>query len=536
MRDVNARDFAGNNRKESLTVQAISLQRKNWFYGCFVIILGILLFGIANMMTPATALAAGTDTLEITGDGVTTPLTLTREQLESMEQYQHVYSAINTWPTKKWYVGKGVKLRDLFNQAGMTGDARLIRFTSSDGYVVNLTVKELLENKRYYFPGLKGNTAKDSDGHIPGSAANPKEVEPILALVSVEGSNNPDYMNDLNSLLLMLGQRAVTEQNGNLFSKYVNKIEVLTAEPEKWDAPQANPLSGEVPAGSMIALSNAHMDDDKIYYTTDGSTPTLNSPMYNWIARRWWSARADDLGKVNCPVGPVNESTVIKAITIGPGKYDSDVATFTYQVAGAASEPGTEEPAPGTGEQNKEEEPQQTVNLHDVAGHWALDNIHKLVAQGCISGYPDGSFKPDSTITRAEFAAVLVKAFKLEDTDGKTFTDTAAHWAKDYIAAAAANGLVNGYANGAFGPDDLITREQMAVMIVKAAKLAPAAAEAPRFADSGSISAWAKEAVATATENGIIRGYADNTVRPGGSATRAEAVTVIINTLHKTVE
>jgi len=125
-----------------------------------------------------------------------------------------------------------------------------------------------------------------------------------------------------------------------------------------------------------------------------------------------------------------------------------------------------------------------------------------------------------------------VKAFKLEGNGGKTFTDTTAHWARDYIATAATNGLVNGYPDGTFGPDDLITREQMAVMIVKAAKLAPVA-EAPQFADSGSISPWAREAVATATENGIMRGYPDNTVRPGGSATRAEAVTVIINALNK---
>ncbi|MDD4237293.1 MAG: S-layer homology domain-containing protein [Desulfotomaculaceae bacterium] len=497
-------------------MQAKCLQRKKWFYGLSLTVLGLLLLGMFSL-APAVVLAAEPDTLEITGDAITTPLSLTREQLQSMEQYQHVYSAINTWPTKKWYVGTGVKLRDLFEQAGMLEEARLIRFISSDGYTLTLTVQELLKDKRYYFPGLKGDNLQDSDGHTPGSAAEAEEVEPILALESVEGSNNPEYMNDLNSLLLMLGQRAVTEQNGNLFSKYVNKIEVLTTEPEKWDNPQANPVSGEVPTGSMIALSNANMDDDKIFYTTDGSTPTMNSPMYNWIAKRWWSSRADDLGKINCPVGPINNDTVIKAITIGPGKYDSDIVTFNYQVAGA-------DPAPGT------EEPQKTTGLNDVAGHWAQDNINKLVAQGCISGYPDGSFKPDSTITRAEFATVLVKAFKLENNAGKTFTDTAAHWAKDYVATAAANGLVNGYAGGTFGPDDLITREQVAVMIVKAAKLAPAA-EAPQFADSDSISVWAVQAIAAATENEIMKGYSDNTVRPGGSATRAEAVTVIMNAL-----
>jgi len=514
----------------------VKFDRKKWFYGLMVAVLGLLLFGMSSLATPGAALAAepgSPDSLEITGDGVTTPLILTREQLQAMEQYQHLYSAINTWPTKKWYVGKGVKLRDLLEKAGMTEEAKLLKFTSSDGYTVNLTVRELLEDKRYYFPGLKGKNLNDGDGHIPGSSEGAVEVEPILALVSVEGSDNPEYMNELNSLLLMLGQRAVTEQNGNLFSKYVNKIEVLTTEPEKWDSPKANPDSGKVSPGAMIALSNANMDDDKIHYTTDGSTPTLNSPIYNWIAKRWWSARGDVLGTINCPVGPINKTTTIKAITIGPGKYDSDVATFTYEVSGDISEVGDGTEAPGAEEQEKEEQKQEEpVTLNDITGHWALDSINTLVRQGCISGYPDGSFKPENTITRAEFAAVLVKAFQLENNNGKTFSDTAAHWAKDYIAAAAAKGLVSGYAGGNFGPDDLITREQMAVMIVKAAGLAPAA-EAPGFADSPAISGWAVEAVAAATENGIMKGYSDNTIRPGGSATRAEAVTVIMNALNK---
>jgi len=170
--------------------------------------------------------------------------------------------------------------------------------------------------------------------------------------------------------------------------------------------------------------------------------------------------------------------------------------------------------------------------LNDIAGHWAANNINQLVAIGAISGYSDGSFKPDNTITRAEFATVLVKAFQLASQDGKAFTDTAGHWAEDYIAAAVANGIVSGYDDDTFGPDDLITREQMAVMIVKAAKLAPAAGES-QFADSGSISGWAQEAVATATEKGIMKGYPDNTIQPQGSATRAEAVTVIVKALSK---
>ena len=140
------------------------------------------------------------------------------------------------------------------------------------------------------------------------------------------------------------------------------------------------------------------------------------------------------------------------------------------------------------------------------------------------------AFKPDNNITRAEFVAILVKAFQLEPNGNKIFADTKGHWAQKVISTAAHYGIVSGYGDNRFGPDDYITREQMAVMIVKAAKITPAIAELS-FADSNSISAWAQESLATAVKNGIINGYLDNTVRPQNNATRAEAVTVIINAL-----
>lgn len=171
-----------------------------------------------------------------------------------------------------------------------------------------------------------------------------------------------------------------------------------------------------------------------------------------------------------------------------------------------------------------------TVKLSDIAGNWAEANIKQLLAAGAIKGYPDGSFKPGNTITRAEFASVLVKAFQLEAKSGKLFSDTVQHWAKESISTANAAGIVNGYSNNTFGPDDSITREQMAVMISKAAKLA-AAKNSLVFADSISISDWAKAAVASCHENSIISGYLDNTFKPQGKATRAEAATVIVKAM-----
>lgn len=76
-------------------------------------------------------------------------------------------------------------------------------------------------------------------------------------------------------------------------------------------------------------------DEDKVHYTLDGSNPTIESPMYNWVASRWWSSRGpENLAAINRPI-ELTEDTTIKAVTIGPGKADSDVATFTYKVTGA---------------------------------------------------------------------------------------------------------------------------------------------------------------------------------------------------------
>lgn|GEM_PF-2904037 len=173
--------------------------------------------------------------------------------------------------------------------------------------------------------------------------------------------------------------------------------------------------------------------------------------------------------------------------------------------------------------------------ITDINGHWAQSQIEYLTAQDIISGYPDGTFKPDQTITRAEFAVIIVNAFKLEAVNGEDFTDTAGHWAKDYIATASSNGIVNGYGNGSFGPDDLITREQMAVMIVRAAKL-DSVATGTVFTDDDKISSWAVSSVNTASSNEIISGYPDNSFRPQGSTTRAEAAVVINQSIDIKVE
>lgn len=168
----------------------------------------------------------------------------------------------------------------------------------------------------------------------------------------------------------------------------------------------------------------------------------------------------------------------------------------------------------------------------DIAGHWAMPHILHLIQSGLASGYPDGLYKPDQPITRAEFIALVSRVLQLEPSGTQRFADTAGHWAEGAISAAAGREWVSGYEDGTFRPNALITREEMAAIIVRSFGLTAGTAERS-YADDAAISGWAKEAVRAAAENGIIVGDHNGRFRPKASATRAEVATVIAKWLNR---
>ncbi|MFD1177886.1 S-layer homology domain-containing protein [Paenibacillus puldeungensis] len=174
----------------------------------------------------------------------------------------------------------------------------------------------------------------------------------------------------------------------------------------------------------------------------------------------------------------------------------------------------------------------QVVPFTDVTGHWVQPYIEALAKKGALTGYANGSFKPNQEISRAEFASMLVKTLGLASQGNYAFADTENHWAKEFISTAYAAGILQGHTPNTFAPDDLITREQMAVMVVKALKLGENSA-ANTFSDINQTAVWAKEAVLTASAYGVIDGYEDHTFRPQAHATRAEAITLIWRILAK---
>ncbi|MDQ6418454.1 S-layer homology domain-containing protein [Paenibacillus sp. LHD-117] len=175
-----------------------------------------------------------------------------------------------------------------------------------------------------------------------------------------------------------------------------------------------------------------------------------------------------------------------------------------------------------------------TVNLSDISGHWSEANIKQAVSNGIVSGYPEGTFKPEKTVTRAEFAVMLMNALKPKGEEAAlTFTDTAEieAWAQKAVAQAVQAGWITGYEDGTFRPDAEITRAEMTAMIAKALGHSAGGGAATGFADDNDIPAWAKASVAYVKQAGIVQGKGSNTFAPSGHATRAEAVTVLLNML-----
>ena len=164
----------------------------------------------------------------------------------------------------------------------------------------------------------------------------------------------------------------------------------------------------------------------------------------------------------------------------------------------------------------------------DYLGHWAEAVIQKWLDMGYITGYPDGTFRPEEFITRAEFVKIVNNAFGFEETAKIAFIDVKVdNWYYEEVQKAYKRGEIIGVSEREFAPDDYITREQAAIIMSRLLKLEANEKGADLFYDSSKISSWAREYVGAVTEYNLIKGYEDNTFRPQNNINRAEAVVLL---------
>ncbi|MCR2806636.1 S-layer homology domain-containing protein [Paenibacillus soyae] len=176
------------------------------------------------------------------------------------------------------------------------------------------------------------------------------------------------------------------------------------------------------------------------------------------------------------------------------------------------------------------------IDFEDTDGHWAQEIIKQAVGRGVVKGYEDGTFRPDQTVTRAEFTKMLANALELPEAEGQaSFADDAeiGEWAKGAVASAAGAGFIQGYKDGTFRPNAPISRAAMAKMIAAALEMPEPAGSATGFADDADIPSWAKGAAGALREAGIMEGKGADAFAPSASATRAEAAKLIVLMLEK---
>lgn len=183
----------------------------------------------------------------------------------------------------------------------------------------------------------------------------------------------------------------------------------------------------------------------------------------------------------------------------------------------------------------------QSTNFTDVSSsYWARNFISELSQRDIIAGFPDGSFRPDAPVTRAQFAAMLRKANKefrkQAKRDGTRFVDVPSnYWAVSAIQDAYITGFLTGYPGSVFRPEQNIPREQALVSLANGLEYSTNSTTVLNYYnDSSSISSWARTPIAAATDNRVVVNYPNvNTLNPQRNATRAEVAAFIYQALVK---
>lgn len=307
-------------------------------------------------------------------------------------------------------------------------------------------------------------------------------------------------------------------------------------------------LKGSIAAGSRYSMTTSETSGNTEYtftYVGGGSSSSISTPTtyaVNVNAATNGAVAADkktaskgttvtvtaspSKGYVVDAVKVVDKDGKDVAVTEKDGKYVFTMPASAVTVTGSFK---AETPAP------------VALPFTDVkSGNWFYDAVKYAYEQGLMTGTSATTFAPNGTMNRAMIVTVLYRLEKSPAVTGASkFTDVpAGQWYSDAVAWAAANKIVNGYDETAFGPMNAVTREQMAAILfryeqVKGLENVTLEENLNRFPDQNKISAYAIPALQWAVGQKIINGNADGTLDPTGTATRAQVAQIFTNLLNQ---
>ena len=189
-----------------------------------------------------------------------------------------------------------------------------------------------------------------------------------------------------------------------------------------------------------------------------------------------------------------------------------------------------EKPADGAQEEVK------SGSFRDVTrGHWAFASVERAAELGLVTGYSDGTFRPDTPVTRAQFVLMLWRmCSKPAAAKAASFADASADWYQDALSWAVENGYVNGLSDTRFGPDAPITRQQATAILFRlnggqsGTELTLTGIYEQTFADSTTIASWAKDATWWAVYHELVSGVGGSRIAPEANASRAQIAAILL--------
>ncbi|PYI52153.1 S-layer homology domain-containing protein [Paenibacillus flagellatus] len=316
-----------------------------------------------------------------------------------------------------------------------------------------------------------------------------------------------------------------------------------------------NPKSVTLEAGASVSLTAAvtpsdaankkvvwTSDDPRIAEVDDTGKVTAKSPGTAQIKAKTEDGGFADVCLVTVIANADKPYVDPKIVAVpvqwpDPRAIDDIVGKRRHDpVPGGGGQSGDSPGETGSGTGTKSDPPAST-GFPDTEDHWGRAEIASAVQDGIVDGYPDGTFRPNANVTRAEFATMLMKGLK-PSAEGMPLAfadkDAIGDWAVRPVAQAVRLGIVSGYEDGTVRPNANITRAEMITMVMRASGLALGERRETGYSDDADIPDWARLAVSTAQETGIIivGGLPEDRFAPQTPSIRAEAAAAIVRMLE----